>query len=114
MQHEVYIVSASCLFNYKLKITLAEIAKEWAEGTVVVAKKPNGKFHFIAGCQGDYYPIGTKISVIDQQTLARKGTWEVVNQINYSQQDGSMTVQYKATPITGVNMVDAANIAVFK
>lgn len=114
MRHEAHILSAGCLFNDKLKVTLAEVAVEWPTGTVVVAKKPNGQLHFIAGGGGKYYDIGTKVTMRDDQTLALKGVWEVVNEIQYVKTADGLTADYAVPPVMGVNMVEKAAIAVFK
>ena len=114
MQHEAHILSAGCLFSNKLKVTLAEIAVEWPAGTVVVAKKPNGQFHFISGCAGKYYDVGTKVPMRDDQTHALKGIWEVVNEIQYTSMPDGIKADYAVHPVLGVNMVEKAAIAVFK
>lgn len=111
---EAHILAAGCLFNDKLKVTLAEIAVEWPEGTVVVAKKPNGQFHFIAGSCGKYYDIGTRVTMRDDQTHALKGIWEVVNEIQYTTSPEGLKAMYATPPVVGVNMVEKAAIAVFK
>ena len=114
MMEEAHILSAGCLFNNKLKVTFAEIAVEWPSGTVVVAKKPNGQFHFIAGSRGKYYDLGTQVTMRDDQTHALKGVWEVVNEIQYSTTPDGVAADYAAPPVMGVNMAEKAAIAVFK
>ena len=110
---EAHILSAACLFD-KLKVTLQEIAEQWAAGTVVVAKKPNGQLHFIAGCTGHYYDAGTRVEMRDDQTHARKGVWEVVNEIEYVKMPDGIKTTYMVEPVMGVNMAEKAAVAVFK
>lgn len=109
--------AARCLFN-KNKVTLTEIAEFWNEGTVVVCRKPNGQFHFIAGASGSYSKLGRLQSVHHDQTFASMGDWEVVNEVNYKMVDGVPEFTYAAEPIftkgPTQNMVPSAAMAVFK
>ena len=102
--------AAQCLFG-KSKVTLADIRTEWESGVVVVCKKPNGSFHFICGSGGgSYAKIGTRVEAIHDQTFAKFGTWEVVNEIIYDKKQEF----YAVPPVIGVNMVEKAAMGVFK
>jgi hypothetical protein len=105
--------AAQCLFG-KTKVTLDEIAKEWPSGTVVVCKKDNGQFHFIAGASGSYAKVGDRVEVHHDQTLSRIGTWTVVNEIVYETVSGGVNFAYAQMPALGENLVLKAAMAVFK
>lgn len=95
------IMSASCIFGNKLKITLDEVKTEWSDGAVVVVKKPNGTLGFIAGCSGKYAEIGEKVKCVNDQTLRDLGIYEVVAVVNYDGKDnvveGEFDLSTKAT-----------------
>lgn len=110
--------AAQCFFN-KNKVTIQEIAKELGyqgKGTVVVCKKPNGQFHFIAGALGYYSDIGVMQKVHHDQTHVNIGTWEVVNEVYYNltNVDGSAKLTFKVPPVAGENIVEKAGLHVFK
>lgn len=102
--------AAQALFG-KSKVTLHDIAREWKEGTVVVARKPNGQPHFIAGSSGSYGLIGQLQEFYHDQTGAQFGTWQIVDEITYKTlEDG--TVSFNGS--TGVDITMKAALAVFK
>lgn len=105
--------AAQCLFG-KTKVSIDEIAKEWDKGAIVVMKKPNGQFHFIAGSMGDYSKIGQMQKCHHDQTLAAFGAWEVVNEISYETVDGVVNFKYAVEPALGKNFASKAAMAVFK
>ena len=110
MQSWSILPAANCLFG-KSKVSLADIRTEWESGVVVVCKKPNGQLHFIVGSgNSSYAKIGTRVETIHDQTFAKFGTWEVVNEIIYSKDAES----YAVPPEVGVNTVEKAAMAVFK
>jgi hypothetical protein len=102
--------AAQCLFG-KTKVTLADIAREWKNGTVVVMQKPNGQFHYIAGCSGSYGKIGQHQDCYHDQTGAQFGTWVIVNEITYKD-NGDGTTSYQG--VAGVDLTRKAAMAVFK
>jgi hypothetical protein len=104
------ILPAGCLFNDKTKVTMEEVMKEWDSGTIVVCKKPNGHFGFIAGGYGDYAKIGSSQMCHHDQTCAKLGYWEIVAQVKYKKVDG-VTVTEVEGSIEGVKK---ATIHVFK
>jgi hypothetical protein len=90
INHSWAILSAACLFN-KTKVTLEEVAKEWLNGTIVVCEKPNGSIGFIAGSQANYGVIGQSYDCHDDQTFAKKGSWKIIDEINYSTDNDKVT-----------------------
>jgi hypothetical protein len=109
--------AAQCLFN-KSKVSIDEIAKECGRytgrGTIVVCKKPNGQFHFISGCSGSYAKIGQVQDMHHDQSLARIGTWTVVNEVSYSTVEGVTNWAYAVPPVMGETLAPKAAMAVFK
>jgi hypothetical protein len=109
--------AAQCLFG-KSKVTIDEIVKECGaysgQGTVVVCMKPNGQFHFISGASGNYAKIGQVQDVHHDQSLARIGTWTVVNEISYSAVEGVTCFTYAVPPVMGKTLAVKAAMAVFK
>jgi hypothetical protein len=105
--------AAQCLFG-KTKVTLAEIAKEWSNGTVAVMRKPNGQLHFIAGGSGSYGRIGGTYECYHDQTGAQFGTWTMVNEVNY-RRDGEDIAFTPVLPFDStLNGTTKAAMAVFK
>jgi hypothetical protein len=74
--------AAQCLYG-KSKVSLDEIMAEEGKGTIVICRKPNDQLHFISGCSGNYAKVGERVETKHDQTLARIGTWVVVNEIHY-------------------------------
>lgn len=106
--------AAQTLFN-KTKVSLKEIPVQWAQGTVVVCRKPNGQLHFIAGSHGHYADVGKNVHTYHDQTGAQfAGPWEVVNEIAYTTVNGE--VQFLPTvPFNDkLNANTKAAMAVFK
>lgn len=78
----------------KRKITVAECAKEWDKGTVLVCTTGlNDSIKFIHGSQGDY---GVNIGEIHRchhdQTGADKGFYRIVNILQWSVIDGNVVI----------------------
>ena len=98
------------------KATLAECIDFWGPNvTIVVCKKPNGQFHFIAGANGHYHNPGDEFECYHDQTGVQfAGPWVVVNEIQYDAKAG--VTQYLVDPVEGVNvpMRMAAAVACFK
>jgi hypothetical protein len=107
--------ATQCLFN-KAKVTIDEIAECDHTGTIVVCLKPNGQFHFISGASGNYSKIGAKRNVHHDQSLARMGTWEVVNEIYYERDSKTSAINftYAVPPVMGKTLAPKAAMAVFK
>lgn len=81
--------AAQAIFN-KTKVTIAEIASFWKEGTVVIMEKPNGHYHFIAGASGGYSNIGAWRDCYHDQTGAQMGRWKVLEEVRYKIVDGTL------------------------
>ena len=106
------ILPAGCLFNDKNKVTMEQVMQEWGEGSILVCKKPNGNFGFIAGAYGDYAKVGTGHMCHHDQTWAKLGYWEIVAQVKYKKVDGEieMSVEGSIAEVVGKK----ATIHVFK
>ena len=106
--------AAQVLFG-KGKVSLAEIAEFWGDGTVVVCEKPNGQLHFIAGSSGNYAEIGSRHAAHHDQTGASFGYWIVKNEITYKKNaDGVIEFTYKVPPVEGETTAKRASMGVFK
>lgn len=111
--------AGNALFG-KNKITAKELTGVWENGSVVVCKKPNGQFHWIAGSKSKsgpmslYAEIGAFVNVYHDQTFARIGRWEVVNQFDYELDGENLKIEHAVKPVIGVNMVQKAGLHVFK
>lgn len=110
MRETWVILPASCLFT-GTKVTIADIAREWSSGSVMVCEKPNGSLGFIAGCGGDYgVKIGESVDCQHDQTQRSMGRWTLKNILNYSSIDGAIAIE---SPIP-FDQSTKATIAVFK
>lgn len=51
MNKGIAILSASCLFNDKKKVTIKEVIKDgaWEKGTIMIVRKHNGNLLFVFG-----------------------------------------------------------------
>lgn len=106
--------AAQVLFG-KTKVSLNEIPREWAEGTVVVCRKPNGQLHFIAGASGHYADVGRRVHAYHDQTGAQfAGPWEVINEVVYKTVDGVAQFTPLAPFDETLNVGTKAALAVFK
>jgi len=94
----------------KRKITVAECASVWNDGTVLVCKK-EGRLAFIHGASGDY---GVKIGDVHMchhdQTGAFKGDYEILNILHWKKVDGKVVI----TSQLPFDESTKASLAVFK
>lgn len=81
--------ATQCLYG-KSKVSLDEIMAEEGKGTIVICIKPNDQLHFISGSSGNYAKVGERVEVKHDQTLARIGTWIVMNEIHYDKSTNKM------------------------
>ena len=105
--------AAKVLFD-KNKVTLAEIASMWNDGTIVVCRQPNGQLHFIYGASGNYYKPGDVVGFHHDQSFAHLGDWTVVNQIHFITRNGEPHFSYDVVPVLGVSLASKAGLHVFK
>lgn len=103
--------AARAVFN-KNTVSVKEIAKEWGDTTVVVARNQSGKLVFIAGASGNYFKIGSRIHFVHDQTRASMGTWEIVNQLHLKDTDG--TFVFDVPLEAGKTYAAKAGLYVFK
>lgn len=100
-----------CLWN-KRKITVAECASVWKDGTVLVCKKDDrAGFSFIHGCSGDYgVKIGDFHRAHHDQTGADKGFYQIVNILHWKLVDGKVVIEAQVP----FDESTKASLAVFK
>ena len=112
--HGAPILPAGQILFGKTNVSLSRIPSEWPTGTVVVCKKPNGRLHFVAGCSGSYFPVGSHQRFSHDQTGADFGKWLVVNEVQYKTVDGQVQWDPVVPFDNQINPSTIAAIAVFK
>jgi len=109
--HSWAILPAAQVLFGKTKISVAEIAKEWGCGTVLVCEKQNGSLQFIGSSAGDLgYTIGQSHRAHHDQTGRDMGYLKVVNVVSYKTVNGK--VEY--TSLVDFKQDTKAAFAVFK
>ncbi len=93
------ILSASCLFQNRRKVSLLDIMGEWSEGSIVITRcRRKGTIRFISSCGHMDAPVGFVATARDDQTLRPFGDLEVVNVVRYRKgDDGKPVVSYLNT-----------------
>jgi len=105
-RNEDPILPAGCLFS-KLKVTIAEIRKEWEYGTVYVHRRGDKlKFVYSSGRLGKEHALGSLRELAHDQTHAFLGTWQIVSIVDYDKD----TIRIEGEDFTAAK----AAIAVYK
>lgn len=80
------ILPATMELFSKRKITVAECAAVWDEGTIYVCTNEMDRICFIQSCGVDITnkePIGSYHETHHDQTLVSKGTYKIINYVEY-------------------------------
>lgn len=113
LRHSWAILPATmCLFS-KRKITVAECVSVWDEGTIYVCENDEGRICFVQSCGVDIQnkePIGSYHQTHHDQTLVSKGTYKIVNYVEY-RKVGTEVVLKSDLPF---NPATKASLSVFK